>query len=422
MLEHLNLNQVGPAPKITMDLTPRMNFLTGDNGLGKTFLLDIAWWALTRTWVRSQAQPHRGIGVKPSIAYKYAAKTKKPSHKHTSSYDYENQTWPRERGRPPIPGMVIYAQVDGGFSVWDPARNYWNKSKQKGPERPKAFLFKPNEVWDGLEGEEGKMLCNGLISDWAMWQSKNGEAFEQLKRVLNRLSPSPEEPLSPGDLARVSVDDSRDHPTLKMPYDQEVALVHSSAGLRRIVTLAYLLVWTWQEHMIASQFLNQDPTREIIFLIDEIEAHLHPKWQRRIVPSLLEVMQALTGEHDVPVQLFATTHSPLVLASLEPLFSNEDAVWELELNERAVELQRFQWRRHGDVNAWLASEIFELDAPTSVEAEFAMKEARELLRQNSKPSQERLNEIDEKLRRALSDMDPFWVRWGAFIEKHQETS
>ena len=27
-----------------------MNFLTGDNGLGKTFLLDIAWWVLTQTW------------------------------------------------------------------------------------------------------------------------------------------------------------------------------------------------------------------------------------------------------------------------------------------------------------------------------------------------------------------------------------
>ena len=36
---------------------PRMNFLTGDNGLGKTFLLDIAWWVLTRTWARMPAIP-----------------------------------------------------------------------------------------------------------------------------------------------------------------------------------------------------------------------------------------------------------------------------------------------------------------------------------------------------------------------------
>ncbi len=31
--------------------------MTGDNGLGKTFLLDIAWWVLTRTWARMPAMP-----------------------------------------------------------------------------------------------------------------------------------------------------------------------------------------------------------------------------------------------------------------------------------------------------------------------------------------------------------------------------
>ena len=29
-------------------LAPRLNLITGDNGLGKSSLLDIAWWALTR--------------------------------------------------------------------------------------------------------------------------------------------------------------------------------------------------------------------------------------------------------------------------------------------------------------------------------------------------------------------------------------
>ena len=44
-----------------IDFKPRMNFLTGDNGLGKTFLLDIAWWVLTRTWAKSAVtSPRRG--------------------------------------------------------------------------------------------------------------------------------------------------------------------------------------------------------------------------------------------------------------------------------------------------------------------------------------------------------------------------
>ena len=50
MLHHLHLKNVGPAPEMRLDLGSRLNLITGDNGLGKSFLLDVAWWALTRRW------------------------------------------------------------------------------------------------------------------------------------------------------------------------------------------------------------------------------------------------------------------------------------------------------------------------------------------------------------------------------------
>ena len=46
MLEYLHLKNVGPAPEMEMQLAPRLNLITGDNGLGKSFLLDVAWWCL----------------------------------------------------------------------------------------------------------------------------------------------------------------------------------------------------------------------------------------------------------------------------------------------------------------------------------------------------------------------------------------
>lgn len=42
MLKTLKIEGVGPAPKMTLDFGSRLNLLTGDNGLGKSFLLDIA--------------------------------------------------------------------------------------------------------------------------------------------------------------------------------------------------------------------------------------------------------------------------------------------------------------------------------------------------------------------------------------------
>ena len=36
MLEYLHLKNVGPAPEMEMELAPRLNLITGDNGLGKS--------------------------------------------------------------------------------------------------------------------------------------------------------------------------------------------------------------------------------------------------------------------------------------------------------------------------------------------------------------------------------------------------
>jgi hypothetical protein len=425
VLNYLTLENVGPSPKMEIDFRPRMNFLTGDNGLGKTFLLDIAWWVLTRTWARLPATPP-GKGWKTpkgtargtsSIAYGYE-KASGGHFENESIFNRTEQHWSSKPGRPAIAAMVIYAQADGGFSVWDPARNYWKDKDYEDPDKPSAFRFQPEEVWHGLPRHSPEKLCNGLILDWASWQRENGDAFSQLTRVLRALSPSSSELLRPGKLVRISLGDTRDWPTLLLPYEQEVPLAVASAGMRRIVTLAYLLVWTWQEHLRACEIRETKPAKEIIFLIDEVEAHLHPQWQRRIVKALLDVMTALTETDAVSVQLIVTTHSPLVLASIEPEFDNQrDAVWELDLVNGRVELRRFPWRRVGDVNNWLTSTVFDLSEPRGVEAEKALEEAKELLRRPSKPTLAEFEKVDQKLRGVLGDIDPFWIRWSYHLDQ-----
>jgi len=153
-------------------------------------------------------------------------------------------------------------------------------------------------------------------------------------------------------------------------------------------------------------------------LIDEIEAHLHPHWQRRIVKAILDVMRSLTETHTVSMQLIATTHSPLILASIEPEFDNQkDAIWELDLVNDRVELRQFPWRRVGDVNNWLTSTVFDLSEPRGIEAEEALQEARELLRRTLKPTLGEFENVDQKLRKVLGDTDPFWIRWSYHLDE-----
>ena len=48
MLRALSMKNVGPAEEMSLDpLGARLNLITGDNGLGKSFLLELAWWTLT---------------------------------------------------------------------------------------------------------------------------------------------------------------------------------------------------------------------------------------------------------------------------------------------------------------------------------------------------------------------------------------
>jgi predicted ATPase len=433
MLEYLRLKNVGPAPEMQMELAPRLNLITGDNGLGKSFLLDVAWWALTRKWPQDlNKKLTSGYAARPNdvkkpatIEFRVTSKTKSVTYQ--SMYDPREESWLGKAGRPWNPGLVIYAHADGAFSVWDPARNYW---KKKGnidvQERLPGYVFSGKEVWDGLEVEiDGKatVVCNGLLRDWASWIREQGQAKELMRQTVTRLSPSADERdrLSPGPLMRISVNDARDIPSLQMGNTQTVPILYASSGIRRIVALAYMLMWSWQEHMLTAQQLGEAPTTQVVFLIDELESHLHPRWQRSILGSLLN-LASLMHWNAKKIQLITATHSPLVLASAEPIFDSEQDAWfDLDLSQtKSVELVHLRKRdfvRLGDVSNWLTSEAFDLKEPRSLEAEEALGEALELLRRSPKPTLAEFETVDQKLRSVLGDIDPFWIRWSYHLDQ-----
>lgn len=130
-------------------------------------------------------------------------------------------------------------------------------------------------------------------------------------------------------------------------------------------------------------------------------------------------MRALTETDDVSVQLIATTHSPLVLASIEPDFDDQkDVVWELDLVNEQVKLQQFPWRRMGDVNNWLTSEAFDLKEPMSIEAEEAVTKALSLFKAPA-PTEQQIGEVDQLLRQSLGDVDRFWMSWSEFRKRRR---
>lgn len=429
MLHSITTQAVGPCASMTVDLAPRLNLLAGDNGVGKSFLLDLAWWLLTRTWSGEPIRPVRPRPLKaparqptPMVLFSIDRATRGRSA-YSVSFDRTKQEWKRNTGRPPSPGLVLYARVDGGFCVWDPARNDWKDAPSLGvddPARTSAFLFDTQSIWHGLKGANGAVLCKGLLQDWVEWQTTGDPAFEQLTRVLEHLSSGDGDiALRPGPPTRVSLGDVRDVPTLAMPYGN-VSILHASAAMRRVAALAYLLVWAFREHTRAREFLGQKPEHRIIFLIDEVEAHLHPRWQRVILPAMLDVTRELAPK--ASVQLLVTTHSPFVPLSVETHVDEEqDALWEFDLVGREVTLTRKPWERHGDAAGWSTSSTFDLPSTRSIEGEKAIRAVDELvLRAEGGPGRVKpadVAAVDRLLRDALPEFDPILARWGAFKDR-----
>ncbi|ANI53379.1 hypothetical protein PDR5_16490 [Pseudomonas sp. DR 5-09] len=427
VLKSLKLSHVGPLPQLDVQFSSRLNLITGDNGLGKSFLLDIAWWALTRKWPGDLNRALTGAGMvrptdpaKASIEFSVSAKTKDVSY--ATTFSPLDQAWTGKAGRPINPGLVLYAMADGSFAAWDPARNYWlKKGNLDVQDRVPGYVFSAREIWDGLVDSERGLLCNGLIADWASWYKEKGESYEHLCAALAKLSPEEGESLELGPLTRISLDDPRDIPTLRMPYGQDVPVVHASSGMKRVLAIAYLLVWSWQEHVKASALLGQDTTPRLTFLIDEVESHLHPRWQRSVVGALLDVVTALSPT--AQVQILLVTHSPLVMASVEPRFDKSQDAWfdlDLETNSKSgeteVHFRQREFVRLGEVSRWLMSDAFDLGSARSIEAEKTLEEASRILSQEVIDEKLALS-LDARLRKLLGDTDPFWIRWRYVGEK-----
>lgn len=414
MLKELHLKSVGPASQFDVEFADRLNIFTGDNGLGKSFLLDVAWWVLTGNWVDQPAYPQRNTEELPKIISQINSSNWQilfPEIEDESSFNFSEQKWQRNLTLNDLSkNIVIFVRVDGGFSLFDPAR-----------QRDLAYNFDADTLWNGLK-LKGKVVCNGLIDDWVKWQNQPQKTpFQLLCNVIKQLAPHPDEWIEVGEPTRVSVEDVRDIPTINLPYGN-IPIIQASAGMKRILGLGYLLVWAWYEHEKASELRKQEPMNQIVLLIDEVESHLHPRWQRVILPSILSVFNQL--QSNLKIQVLATTHSPLVLASLEPIFDeDQDKLFLLELLGKKVSLDEISWVKQGDTVGWLTSEIFGLKQARSQQAEIAIEAAEAWMRyddMNNFPEHLRTQpQIHQELQKLLPGHDPFWPRWIVTAEKRR---
>ena len=187
----------------------------------------------------------------------------------------------------------------------------------------------------------------------------------------------------PIDFYGVDEDDSGFYPTFST-LDGPMPLNTLSQGTQSIIQwLAHLLIG-YGEYYDYAERLEELPG---ILIVDEIDAHLHPSWQRRIIPTLTR--------HFPNLQIFCSTHSPLMLAGLKQ--------GQVHLLQRDDTGKVTVSKNDADIAGWSADEILRnllgVADPTDVETVGRLERLQQL-RDKEELSAEEAQEL-EKLRHAV---------------------
>jgi predicted ATP-binding protein involved in virulence len=133
---------------------------------------------------------------------------------------------------------------------------------------------------------------------------------------------------------------------------------------------------------------SPDPLAEpAVCMVDEIDLHLHPRWQREIIAYLTDLFPK--------TQFIVTAHSPLIVQSAEnaniALLRKEGDHVVIENDKKLIQ----GWR----IDQILTSDLFGLDSARPPQYAVMMDERRKLLakKRRTKADKARLAELDEKL-------------------------
>ena len=168
--------------------------------------------------------------------------------------------------------------------------------------------------------------------------------------------------------------------------DGQMPLNTMSQGTQSIVQwLAHLLIG-YAAYYDFPKNLEEKPG---VLIIDEIDAHLHPSWQRRIIPALTR--------HFPNLQIFCSTHSPLMLAGLK--------AGQVHLLQRGEDNRVTVSRNEVDIAGWSADEILRsflgVTDPTDQQTVDHLERLRELRRKRVLSPEE--SEELERLRDTVSE-------------------
>ncbi|HAH46710.1 AAA family ATPase [Gimesia sp.] len=326
-IDKLHLTNFRRFKEHSMKLAPQFNLIVGDNTSGKTAILDAL----------SIAASAVVAGRRPEIS---SSRSIKDSDVRQQSFLHvRTVTW-----EPQFPCIVsCNGEINGEQGGWEFARDSEGKMNSRGAQWAKDKINAVRKhVMEGGSDPLPLVCYYGTERLWRQTNIKSTRDYMTKSRLIGYkqcLNPASDETLILEwfrDQEFASLQRKVEIPLLEacrraistcirnckhvyfdavqkqmvmIVEDTALPLTFFSDGYRNMLSMV-------ADIAIRCVTLNPQLGSEAaletsgVVLIDELDLHLHPKWQREVIPDLMSAFPR--------IQFIATTHSPFVIQSLPP--------------------------------------------------------------------------------------------------------
>lgn len=366
----LNLEKLGPFDKIHFEFDTQINVFVGPNNCGKSTAL----MALGDISVLGFAIPKKLIGNRKAkfSVYKGATAVKKDfsegefpiiqADEHSSGYWEEKKlySWMRKLGELGYSSLIPALRWNTDYR----AKGAMGKQDKEGYEidmkhitHKKLYLSKKSKQLKNKLASR-KLLADiskrealfetsaSLVSDKALIQKmvdldykSYREKKPSIRKILEEIAIIASEITKGFPLKFLGIAEDSDglYPEFETP-DGKLPINVLSQGTQSLLQWLGILLIGYAEFYNYPKDLEK---KRGIVIVDEIDAHLHPSWQRRILPAI--------SQHFPKLQFFCSSHSPFVLAGLK--------AGQVQLLKRDHKGKVIVSRNENDIVGWSTDEI-----------------------------------------------------------------
>jgi predicted ATP-binding protein involved in virulence len=343
-IDRLEIRNFKKFSEYTCDFCPQFTLLVGNNGTGKTTLLD-ALAVAAGVWLIDYPDTTLASSGRNILPHEIRAKTietidsflltdcKPVEVKATGVIGTKAVSWQRKislkgsrtSNSDSKKAMQIVAQLFEqdrmGEKSWLPIIAYYGAGRAWLPsnsrDRKTKLANEPSRRWDAFYDCLAERIRIGDLQNWfhreaiaALSHGQMRMAYKVVKFAILHCIPEADNLwFDPDRLEIMLLIDGQALPFNSLSAGQKmmVALIADIAIKMVTQNFAFLAEKSELDYQTLPQVLQKTPG---LVLIDELDVHLHPKWQRRVVNDLKNTFPS--------IQFVCTSHSPFIIQSISP--------------------------------------------------------------------------------------------------------